>query len=165
MGFEESHVAFKEPSFWQSGQRVSAPNSSVMHFQKVLDGDQVTFLLWAPDFLAIQQQMTVRGNTAICSCRGNSKRHMDFGITQSFLLFWKMNQIKSWTFFLCKMLQFLQKQEIWKYSANNLADLSYRFSYLLVDDLVSSYGQQLCFPVVTVVQLGKVQGLELCLDM
>ena len=40
MSFGVSHVAFKEPSFWQSGPRVSAPSSSVMHSQKVLDGDQ-----------------------------------------------------------------------------------------------------------------------------
>ena len=50
MGFGISHVAFNELSFWQPGPGVSIQNSSVMHVEKVVDGDRATFIMWAPDF-------------------------------------------------------------------------------------------------------------------
>ena len=50
MGFGVSQIAFEEPSFWQRGPKVSVPNSSVVHIQKVVDGYWAKFILWAPDF-------------------------------------------------------------------------------------------------------------------
>ena len=156
-----------------------------MHVEKDVDGDRATFIFWAPDF---EPSTGANGNTAFEQDTWISAKTRNFRklikLMKALSMYNTKNQVMN--FFLCtkccdsceKKKHFAQR---WAF-CSALAQiillihpicLFVQFSFFLVDDLVSNYGQQFVFQMDdnlfsschSGVPAGKVQGSELSLDM
>ena len=88
--FEVSHVAFKEPSFWQRCPGISVPNSSVLQKRSLMEIGQRSYC--GPHILGNPAaDGRVRGSAIIRCCRVNSTRHVGLGKTENFQNCWKID--------------------------------------------------------------------------